>query len=96
MTNLVELRSHVKARLLERGVNFSYMPVIIKAVSMALNHYPGLNSHVSPDCTTITYKADHNIGVAMDTPKGLIVPNIKQCQVGIRSLCDWIMLPTGL
>ncbi len=82
MTNLVELRTHLRAQLLERGVKFSYMPVIVKAVSMALHHYPLLNSHVSSDCTSITYKADHNIGIAMDTPEGLIVPNVKQCQVG--------------
>ncbi len=82
MTDLVDLRSHVKAPLLERGVKFSYMPVIIKAVSMALHHHPRLNSHTSSDCTTIINKADHNIGVAMDTPEGLIVPNIKRCQVG--------------
>lgn len=81
MTSLVELRSLVKEQLLDRGIRFSYMPVIIKAVSMALHHYPILNSHTNPECTVITYKADHNIGVAMNTPNGLLVPNIKQCQV---------------
>ena len=83
---LVELRSLLKTRLSERGVAFSYMPVLIKAVSLALTHHPILNSTVDPDCTTITYRADHNVGVAMDTPMGLIVPNVKRVQVMTLSL----------
>ena len=62
------------------------MPVIIKALSMALHHYPILNAVVNPECTTITEKADHNIGVAMDTAEGLVVPNVKQVQVGLDNL----------
>lgn len=81
MTNIVKLKSRVKEQLLQKGINFSYMPFIIKAVSTALHHFPILNSHTDPECTTVTYKADHNIGVAMDMPQGLVVPNIKQCQV---------------
>jgi len=65
----------------EKGVAFSYMPILIKAVSMALHHHPILNSTVDPDCTAITYRADHNVGVAMDTPQGLIVPIVKRVQV---------------
>jgi 2-oxoisovalerate dehydrogenase E2 component (dihydrolipoyl transacylase) len=80
MNELVELRSLLKTRLSEGGVAFSYMPVLIKAVSLALVHHPVLNSTVDPDCTTITYRADHNVGVAMDTPLGLIVPNVKRVQ----------------
>lgn len=43
--------------------------------------YPILNASLSECQEKIIYKADHNIGLAMDTPQGLIVPNIKQCQV---------------
>jgi 2-oxoisovalerate dehydrogenase E2 component (dihydrolipoyl transacylase) len=42
--------------------------------------YPILNSHVNGDCTEITYKASHNISLAMQTPQGLLVPNVKDCQ----------------
>ena len=82
MTELVHLRSLIRERLLEQGIRFSYMPVIIKALSLALHHYPILNATVNAECTTITEKADHNIGVAMDTVEGLVVPNVKQVQVG--------------
>ena len=81
MTELVHLRGLIRERLLEKGIRFSFMPVIIKALSMALYHYPILNATVDAECTTITEKADHNIGVAMDTAEGLVVPNVKQVQV---------------
>ena len=81
MDQLVQLRSLLKPRLAERNVAFSYMPVLIKALSLALQHHPVLNSTVDTDCTAITYRADHNVGVAMDTPLGLIVPNVKRVQV---------------
>lgn len=83
MGHLVSLRTSLKDTLLERGIKFSYMPIIVKALSLALLEYPSLNAHVDPECTATTYKADHNIGIAMDTPDGLIVPNVKRVQVGV-------------
>ena len=56
------------------------MPLILKAASLALGDFPILNSSVSADETEITYHGSHNIGVAMDTPGGLLVPNIKNVQ----------------
>lgn len=90
MSRLVSLRSSLKEQLAERGVQFSYMPVIIKATSMTLRDFPSLNAHVNPDCTEVVYKADHNIGIAMDTPEGLVVPTIKQVQV--QSMCMYIYI----
>lgn len=59
----------------------SYMPFIIKAVSLALNKYPILNARIETDQATskpaLYHRSHHNIGVAMDTPSGLIVPVIK-------------------
>lgn len=81
MSKAVSLRGHLKGLMSERGVSFSYMPFIIKALSLSLREFPVLNAHVNQDCTSIRYKADHNIGVAVDTTQGLIVPNIKQVQV---------------
>eukprot|EP00003_Mantamonas_plastica_P028523 TRINITY_DN6504_c1_g1_i1.p1 TRINITY_DN6504_c1_g1~~TRINITY_DN6504_c1_g1_i1.p1 ORF type:complete len:370 (-),score=134.54 TRINITY_DN6504_c1_g1_i1:93-1202(-) len=78
--NLFALREKLKPIAAERNVKLSYMPMIIKAASLALQKYPELNAHTNEDCTEITYKGDHNIGVAMDTPNGLIVPNIKAVQ----------------
>jgi len=80
MSQLVELRKNLKDACLARGIKLSYMPFIIKACSMALMHFPILNSSLNTQAETITYKASHNIGLAMDTPMGLLVPNIKGVQ----------------
>lgn len=80
MTKLVQLRYDLKSACKERGIKLSYMPFIIKAASMALHHYPVLNASVDEKCENLIYKAAHNIGVAMDTPNGLIVPNVKNVQ----------------
>ncbi|KAG5986026.1 hypothetical protein E4U43_005727 [Claviceps pusilla] len=64
----------------------SYLPFIIKAVSMALHQFPILNARVetpaAADNTTtnkphLIMRSQHNIGIAMDTPQGLLVPVIK-------------------
>ena len=59
----------------------TYLPFILKAVSLALNSYPLLNAHLRvPDDSgppTLTYRPRHNIGIATDTAHGLLVPNLK-------------------
>lgn len=62
------------------GIKMTFMPFFVKAASLALDKYSILNSHVDEKCEFITVKYAHNIGVAMDTPNGLIVPNIKNVQ----------------
>lgn len=47
---------------------------------MALLQYPILNASLSADQTEVIYHPAHNIGVAMDTPKGLVVPVLKNVQ----------------
>jgi 2-oxoisovalerate dehydrogenase E2 component (dihydrolipoyl transacylase) len=74
------MRPTLKRVAEERGINFSMMPFFIKAASLAIKKYPILNSSVNESCDTITYKASHNVGVAMDTKNGLLVPNIKNVQ----------------
>ncbi|XP_045101402.1 lipoamide acyltransferase component of branched-chain alpha-keto acid dehydrogenase complex, mitochondrial-like [Portunus trituberculatus] len=80
MTALVGLRGQLKATAEAHGIRLSYMPFFIKAASIALSHYPLLNSSVDDKCENITYKASHNIGLAMDTSEGLVVPNVKGVQ----------------
>lgn len=80
VTRLVELRPILKAMAESYGVRLTYMPFFMKALSVALFQYPILNSHVDEKVENITYKGSHNIGVAMDTASGLIVPNVKDVQ----------------
>ena len=70
-----------------RGVpRLTYLPFIIKAASLALARYPSLNAHAAADGASVTLRAAHNIGVAMDTPRGLIVPVLRD--VRGRSVLD--------
>jgi 2-oxoisovalerate dehydrogenase E2 component (dihydrolipoyl transacylase) len=80
LTSLIGLKKSMADYSKERGVKFSYMPIFIKAASMALHQYPILNASVDEKCENITMKAAHNIGFALDTPMGLVVPNIKNVQ----------------
>ncbi|XP_056379323.1 lipoamide acyltransferase component of branched-chain alpha-keto acid dehydrogenase complex, mitochondrial isoform X2 [Hyla sarda] len=81
LTALVKLREDLKPMVEARGVRLSFMPFFLKAGSLGLLQYPILNASVDENCQNITYKASHNIGIAMDTLQGLIVPNVKNVQV---------------
>lgn len=77
---LIAIRSLLKSDAEKMNIKLSFMPLIIKATSLALAQYPVLNTTVNKDCSEMTYHGNHNIGVAMDTSKGLIVPVIKGVQ----------------
>ncbi|TNN36612.1 Lipoamide acyltransferase component of branched-chain alpha-keto acid dehydrogenase complex, mitochondrial [Liparis tanakae] len=80
LSRLVALRAELRPAAEGRGVRLSYMPFFIKAASLGLLHFPILNSSLDESCQNITYKAAHNIGLAMDTAQGLLVPNLKNVQ----------------
>ncbi|QDS74191.1 hypothetical protein FKW77_002093 [Venturia effusa] len=65
-------------------VKLSALPFIIKAVSISLTSFPSINAHLdaSSDASkpTLIHKASHNIGFAVDTPQGLLVPVIRNVQ----------------
>ncbi len=56
------------------------MPFIVKAASLSLLSHPRLNCSVDEKKEALVFHGRHNIGVAMDTEHGLIVPNIKDVQ----------------
>jgi 2-oxoisovalerate dehydrogenase E2 component (dihydrolipoyl transacylase) len=71
--NVTGLRTQYKS-------NLPFLPYCIKAASMALSKYPLLNASFDADANQVLLWSDHNIGIAMDTPRGLIVPVVKQVQ----------------
>lgn len=77
---LIAVRAQLKGDFEAKGVKLSFMPFFIKAMSMALKSFPIINSQVNDDCTELTYFDDHNIGLAVDSKIGLLVPNIKRVQ----------------
>lgn len=80
ITTLDQLRQQLKQEIEVEGIKLSLLPFMMKALALAIQAYPILNSRVNDDCTTLTYLNDVNIGMAADTPMGLMVPNIKQVQ----------------
>ena len=80
MDNLMSLRKLLKPEFEAKNVKLSFMPFFVKAMSLALNEFPVVNSQLNEDATEISYFADHNIGFAVDSKIGLLVPNIKRVQ----------------
>ncbi|QTX02651.1 pyruvate dehydrogenase E2 component (dihydrolipoamide acetyltransferase) [Candidatus Phytoplasma luffae] len=77
ITDLVLLREKTKKELESKNIKLTYMAFIAKAVIIALNDFPIFNSSFVPEKNEIIRKKFINLGIAMDTPRGLIVPNIK-------------------
>ncbi|WP_237188456.1 2-oxoglutarate dehydrogenase, E2 component, dihydrolipoamide succinyltransferase [Rothia nasimurium] len=78
LTRLVALRNKAKAGFEAReGTKLTFLPFFTKAVTEALQQFPQFNSSMSDDFKEITYHASENIGLAVDTPKGLLVPVVK-------------------
>jgi 2-oxoisovalerate dehydrogenase E2 component (dihydrolipoyl transacylase) len=63
-----------------KPLKLSFMPFFLKAASLSLSRYPDINAHTNDDCTVLTLKGSHNLGFAMDTPQGLIVPVVRDVQ----------------
>lgn len=78
VSKLVEFRASQKDKLLEKGVKLTYLPFIVKAVTMAIQEFPIFNASFDHETDEIVFKDFINIGLAVDTPDGLIVPNVKQ------------------
>ncbi|KAF2018946.1 hypothetical protein BU24DRAFT_489002 [Aaosphaeria arxii CBS 175.79] len=68
----------------DKSGRLSALPFVIKAVSLSLLKFPLLNAHLdtttNPDKPQMVVKGSHNIGVAVDSPAGLLVPVIKNVQ----------------
>ena len=81
VTRVAELRKQVKPAFVEKhGVNITYLAFFVKATAEALVSHPNVNASYDAEAKEITYHSDVNIGIAVDTPQGLLVPVIKQAQ----------------
>ncbi len=77
VTELVRIRERQKDSAQKQGIHLTYLAFVIRAVVAALKQYPYLNSSVDQDNEEIILKKYYNIGVAVDTEDGLIVPVVK-------------------
>jgi pyruvate/2-oxoglutarate dehydrogenase complex dihydrolipoamide acyltransferase (E2) component len=60
------------------GAKLTYLPFVVKALSLTLTKFPGINVSLEQGGAALLQRASHNIGVAMATSNGLVVPNVKQ------------------
>jgi 2-oxoglutarate dehydrogenase E2 component (dihydrolipoamide succinyltransferase) len=78
ITKLMRLRARAKDTFAAReGVKLSPMPFFVKAAAQALKAHPVINARINEDEGTITYFDSENIGIAVDSEKGLMTPVIK-------------------
>lgn len=77
VSELVAARARINEALADKGIRLSYLPFIIKAITLALKDHPMLNAELDMEKERIIYKNYYNIGIAMDTHEGLVVPVIK-------------------
>ncbi|WP_163370300.1 dihydrolipoyllysine-residue acetyltransferase [Endozoicomonas acroporae] len=77
ITELEAFRKAQKAMAEARGTKLTPLPFILKAVAYVLKELPQFCASLSPDGETLIYKKYINIGVAVDTPDGLLVPVIR-------------------
>ena len=80
VTQLEQLRQSLKAELAEQNMRLTQLPFFIKTLASTIKQFPILNSQLNEPATEVTYFEDINVGLAVDTPLGLLVPNIKQVQ----------------
>ncbi|MBE1288226.1 MAG: dihydrolipoyllysine-residue acetyltransferase [Alteromonadaceae bacterium] len=80
MDAMLQLKAVLAPEFNRRDIKWSLLPFYCKALSLALQKFPILNSRVSADETQLEYISEHNIGIAIATPNGLVVPNIKGVQ----------------
>ena len=91
ITDLEVFRSSLKAEAEQRGSKISPVPFIIKAVAIALNANPKLKSSLAEQGDVLVYKDYCHIGMAVDTPNGLVVPVIRDAdKKSIWALSDEI------
>ena len=81
MTNVAELRKANKAAFQAKyGVNLTYLPFFAKAAIEALVSHPNVNASYNAEKKEMTYHSQVNLGIAVDTPAGLLSPVIHNAQ----------------
>jgi len=77
VTDLENLRKSVPPDFVGPGIKLTMMPFIMRAVAIALRHHPLLNASIDDQNEQIIYKEYVNLGIAVDTPRGLVVPVVR-------------------
>jgi pyruvate dehydrogenase E2 component (dihydrolipoamide acetyltransferase) len=79
VTELERLRKESAAEYAKSNLKLTALAFVIKAVSLSLRQHPAVNATIDPEKGEIVYKEYVNIGLAVDTPRGLVVPVLRDC-----------------
>jgi pyruvate dehydrogenase E2 component (dihydrolipoamide acetyltransferase) len=77
VTELIRIRTKYKEQFAKDGLKLSYLPFILKATALALQDHPVLNAELDLDQSRMIYKKYYNLGIAVDTEEGLVVPVVR-------------------
>jgi pyruvate dehydrogenase E2 component (dihydrolipoamide acetyltransferase) len=92
ISELKRVRDKYKKAFADQGVKLSYLPFILKAVALSLKKYPFLNSEMDIENSRMVLKNYYNIGIAVDTEDGLLVPVINDVdKLTIKELAVRVM-----
>ena len=91
ISELINVRGRYKTKFADKDVKLTYLPFIVKAVVQALKHHRQVNSQMDLENDRMIFNNRYNIGIAVDTPEGLVVPVIKDAdQLSIMEIAQQI------
>jgi pyruvate dehydrogenase E2 component (dihydrolipoamide acetyltransferase) len=79
VTELEQLRKASAPEYAKSNLKLTALAFVIKAVSLSLRQHPAVNASIDPEKGEIIYKDYVNVGLAVDTPRGLVVPVLRDC-----------------
>ncbi len=91
VTELERLRKESATEYAKSNLKLTALAFVIKAVSLSLRQHPAVNASIDPEKGEIVYKEYVNVGLAVDTPRGLVVPVLRDCdQLSIPQIAQSI------
>lgn len=92
ISELMRVREKFKKQFADKDIKLSYLPFVLKAVALALKKHPTLNAELDLEGNRMVFKNYVNIGIAVDTEDGLVVPVIRDVdQLTIAELAQKVM-----
>ncbi|KAL7480699.1 hypothetical protein ACHAW6_006447 [Cyclotella cf. meneghiniana] len=80
VTSLQSLRATLKPRAADKGIKLTLLPFFLKAASLALKRFPTVNSSIDMERMELVVHKRHDLGVAVDTERGLVVVVVRGCE----------------
>jgi pyruvate dehydrogenase E2 component (dihydrolipoamide acetyltransferase) len=91
VTELEHLRKESATEYAKTNLKLTALAFVIKAVSLSLRQHPAVNATIDTEKGEIVYKEYVNVGLAVDTPRGLVVPVLRDCdQLSIPQIAQSI------